>query len=150
MRSELPPILLELVVPYVLGDMVSRALAQQLGGRSVEQVLGRFAGGPAQTGPHPSTGIQERRYPIRIPPRDGLWMTLPTVGEVGFQNKDGQLVLITPISAGDWMRQRLGGRVRAQSAVEGSLHTVVSTEPGTLLAVPLSFISVRLQIPRTP
>lgn len=137
---------LELVIPDLLGDLVGRGITSYTG-KTLEQVIGRFTGGPMQRAVS-DAGTPERRYPITIPADDGLWLSLPTIGDVGFSNDQGQLRILCPAPGASWLLERLGARVRSTSPDGNTLIIWVHTHPGPLLSIPvLSLFSVRLQVP---
>lgn len=144
---------LEVAIPDILGDIVGRAIQQHLEGKTLEQVIGRFAGGPVRRGTS-SSGTPERYYPILLPPDDGLWLALPTIGTVGFSNDQGQLQILCPMSGGAWMLKHLGQRVRSTVPDGNTLNIWVKTQPGPILQIPVfGLFSVRIQVPepgRTP
>lgn len=149
MRSEPPPpaIALELVIPDVLGNLAVTMVERHLG-KTLETIIGRFSGGAQVVANNPTTQLRERIYPIRIPPQDGLWLSLPGVGDIGFQNDQGQLLLLTPASAQSWVQTHLGNRVRSSRVVDATLQTWLHTQPGPVLVLPmLNMLSLRLQVP---
>ena len=55
-------------------------------------------------------------YPLAIPDGEGLSIPVKLLGEVGFRNMRGLLVLVVPPAAAEVVRERLGEELAARAA----------------------------------
>jgi hypothetical protein len=94
-----------------------------------------------------STGGVVDVYPLAIPDGEGLSFPVKLLGEVGFRNMKGLLVLVVPPAAAEMVRERLGEEIAARWAagprfVTGAGGGIVAEfalrlRPGMRKAVPI-------------
>lgn len=96
---------------------------------------------PSMTGP--SVDV----FPLALPPGEGATIRLGHLGDVGFKNDRGLLMLTVPLLASTWVKQRLGtailqGPVEALST-DGTARVAefwVRLTPGMRTALPLGIL----------
>ena len=86
-------------------------------------------------------------YPLAIPDGEGLSIPVKLLGEVGFRNLKGLLVLVVPAAAAELVRERLGEELTTKHAVGPRFVTgaggglvaefAVRLRPGMRKAVPV-------------
>ena len=92
---------------------------EHLVGAKVADLLAPLLSGPItirRSEGHPDVEI----YPLRLPDGEGASLSLGQLGELGFQNEGGQLLLRVPRPAARWVSSRLGA-----SLVDGPREEVV-------------------------
>lgn len=86
-------------------------------------------------------------YPLAIPDGEGLLIPVKLLGEVGFRNLKGLLVLVVPAAVAELVRERLGEELAAKHAAGPRFVTgasgglvaefAVRLRPGMRKAVPV-------------
>jgi hypothetical protein len=91
----------------------------QLVGAPIAELLEPVLAGPVLIRPQ-GAGPAVEIYPLRLPEGEGASLALGKLGELGFQNVGGQLVLTVPRAVARWVSSRFGA-----SIVEGPREAVV-------------------------
>lgn len=86
-------------------------------------------------------------YPLAIPEGEGLTVPIKMIGELGFRNFRGMLILIVPVAVSDVLHQQLVGEIaskqaagpRLARAVDGRINAefAIRLRPGMKKVVPL-------------
>jgi hypothetical protein len=80
----------------------------------------------------PQNGPPVEVFPLRLPEGEGASLALGKLGEIGFQNVAGQLVLTVPRAAARWVTSRFGAAV-----VDGPREVVLEGSRVACLTVAL-------------
>lgn len=115
---------------------------EHLVGAKVSDLLGPLMTGPV-TQRRTEAGVLVDVYPLALPEGEGATVPLGGLGELGFFNARGLLVLTVPAAAASWVAARLGAAVveRAEGrSLDGRSRVVALTlrlHPGARAAWPL-------------
>lgn len=113
-------------------------------GVDLADILSSLMRGPK--GQRVSGGGMVDVYPLAIPQGEGVSIPVKRLGEIGFRNVQGLLVLIVPAGVAEVVREQLAGEIAAKQAAgprfrEGSggynAEFAVRLKPGMRKAVPL-------------
>jgi hypothetical protein len=122
-----------LVLPLLrlgVGPFSFDPIAHLVGAPIAELLEPVLAGAPVIRSPQ--NGPLVEVYPLRLPEGEGASLALGKLGEVGFQNVAGQLVLTVPRAAARWVTSRFGA-----SVVDGPREVVLQGAPVACLTVAL-------------
>lgn len=119
---------------------------EQMLGMPIKDILEPLMVGAIQRRPS-MAGPAVDVYPLALPAGEGATLRVGTMGELGFRNDRGVLVLTVPLPAAPWVRQRLGavilkGPVETLST-DGTARVAdfwVRLTPGMRMALPLGML----------
>ena len=116
---------------------------QSLLGAPLADVLSPLLRGPVGRRASPS-GVAVDVYPLALPDGEGMSLPLGHLGEVGFRNDRGTLVLSVPLPMAGWAARQLGdavvgGPVRREAASGGAAAADfwLRLRPGARKSLPL-------------
>ena len=84
-------------------------------GVSLSQILDPLMPAPRFSRAGPS-GAELDVYPLAIPDGEGLTVPVKRVGEIGFRNYKGYLIIIIPLTLSEIMREQLAEEIQAKRA----------------------------------